>query len=53
MPYITTRRLHGAALGKKISRYFNYKKAKRMFSEINREMDFLESRFVKSRLNHA
>jgi hypothetical protein len=39
--------------GKKVSRYFMYRKAKRMFSEINREMGSIETRFMKTRLNHA
>ncbi|MBI5144243.1 MAG: hypothetical protein HZA30_04170 [Candidatus Omnitrophica bacterium] len=52
MPYLSTRRLHGA-IGKKVSRYFMYRKAKRMYNDINREMTFFESRFLKSRLNHV
>ena len=51
MPYTATRRLHNV-FSKKVVRYFSYKKAKRMFNEINREMDVFESRFLKSRLSH-
>lgn len=52
MPYMATRRLYNV-FGKKVSRYFNYRRAKRLYNEINREMVSLESRFIKSRLNHA
>lgn len=52
MPYLNTRRSHHM-LGKKVSKYFIYRKAKRMFNDINREMAFFESRFLKSRLNHT
>lgn len=52
MPYINTRRFHNI-FGKKVSKILMYKKAKRMFNEINRDMAFFESRFLKSRLNHA
>lgn len=52
MPYVVTRRLYNV-FGKKISRYFSYKKAKRMYNEISRDMAFFESKFLKSRLSHA
>lgn len=52
MPYLATRRLHGI-FGKKVSKFLVYRKAKRMYNEINREMEVFESRFLKSRLNHA
>ena len=52
MPYTSTRRLYNV-VGRKISKYFNYRKAKRLYSEINRDMAFFESRFSKSRLHHA
>lgn len=52
MPYVTTRRLHNV-FGKKVSRYLSYKRAKRLYNEINRDIESLEARFLKSRLNHA
>lgn len=52
MPYITTRRLYNV-VGRKVSKYFTYKKAKRLYNEINRDLDAFEARFLKSRLNHA
>lgn len=52
MPYIATRRLYNV-FGKKISRYFNYKKARRLYNEINRDMSFIESKFIRSMLRHA
>ncbi|MDP2913480.1 MAG: hypothetical protein Q8N91_05675 [Candidatus Omnitrophota bacterium] len=52
MPYITTRRLYNV-IGKKVSRYFNCKKARRLYNEINRDMIFFETRLIKSRLHHA
>ena len=52
MPYIATRRLHNI-LGKKIWKYLSYKKAKRMYNEINRDLAFFESRFLKSRPHSA
>lgn len=51
MPYLNTRRLHNV-FGKKISKYFMYRKAKRLFNEINRDMGIFESRFLKSAANH-
>jgi len=52
MPYLATRRLYNI-FGKKVARYFSFKKAKRLCNEINRDMAFFESRYIKSRLNHA
>jgi len=52
MPYIVTRRLY-SIFGKKVSKYFTYKKAKRLYNEISRDMDFFEAKFLKSRLHHA
>ncbi len=52
MPYLNTRRQHGI-FARKISRYFTCRKAKRMYNEISREMDFFENRFLKSRINHT
>ncbi len=52
MPYLATRRMYNI-FGKKVSRYFSYKKAKRLANEINRDMAFFESRYLKSRMNHA
>jgi len=52
MPYTATRRFYNA-FGKKISRYLTYRKAKKMSSEISRDIASLESRFLKSRLHNA
>ena len=52
MPYIATRRLHNT-FGKKVSRYLSYKKAKRMYNEINRDMASFESRFLKAKAHGA
>jgi hypothetical protein len=52
MPYTATRRLHNV-FGRKISRYFACRRAKKLYNEINRDMAFFESRFMKSRPNHA
>ena len=52
MPYQVTRRVYGN-LGKRVCRYFNYKRAKRLCSEISRDIDIFENRFLKSRVNHA
>ena len=50
MPYIATRRLYNV-VGKKVSRFFEYKKAKKLYNEINRDMTSVESRFIRSRLH--
>jgi hypothetical protein len=52
MPYTATRRLYNV-LGKKISRYLAYRRAKRLYNEINRDMAFFESKYMKARLHHA
>jgi len=52
MPYTATRRLY-SIVGKKVSRFFGYRKAKRMYNEINRDMTSVESRFIRSRLHQA
>lgn len=41
------------SLGKRVAKFFNYRRAKRLYGEINREMAFFESKFLKSRLHHA
>jgi hypothetical protein len=51
MPYVNTRRLYNI-FGKKVFKYLQYKRAKRIFNEINRDMAFIESKFVKSKLGH-
>lgn len=50
MPYIATRRLYNV-VGKKVSRFFEYRKAKKLYNEINRDMTSVESRFIRSRLH--
>ncbi len=52
MPYTATRRLYHI-VGKKISKYLSYRKAKRIYNEINRDMAAVELRFVRSKLHHA
>jgi hypothetical protein len=52
MPYTITRRLHNV-FGRKISRFFSYRKAKKLYSEINRDMASIETRFIRSRLHSA
>jgi hypothetical protein len=52
MPYLQTRRQHGI-FGKKVSRFLSYRRAKRLYRAISRDMDFLESRFLRSRLGHT
>lgn len=52
MPYTATRRLYHMS-GKKVSKYVLYKKARRMCSEINRNMSLLEARYLRSRLHHV
>lgn len=42
-----------ATFGRKISRYFLYRKAKKLCSDIDREMSVFETRFLKHRFNHA
>jgi hypothetical protein len=52
MPYIATRRLYNV-IGKKVSRILGYRKAKKMCNEINRDMSFFESRFLRLRMNRS
>ena len=52
MPYANTRRLYHV-FGKKVSKYFMYKKAKKMYNEINRDMSTFEAKFLRTRFNHA
>ena len=52
MPYASTRSLYNV-FGRKIARYMTYRKAKKLYNEISRGMSVFESRFLKSRLNHA
>lgn len=42
-----------SSLGRRLARFLNYRRAKRLYNEINREMAFFESRYLKSRLHHA
>lgn len=51
MPYISTRRLYH--IGRKISKYFLYKKAKRLYNEISRDLEYVESKVLKARNGHA
>lgn len=52
MPYTQTRRLYNV-VGKKVSRFLSYWKAKKMYNVINRDMSYIESRFLRSRMNRA
>jgi len=52
MPYLNTRRLHNV-FSKKVSKYFSYRRAKKLYNAISRDVDALEARFLKSRLNNA
>jgi len=52
MPYTATRRFYNV-FGKKISRYMTYRRAKKLYNEINRDMAFFESKYLKNRLHHA
>lgn len=52
MPYTATRRLYHMS-GKKMSKYAMYRRAKKLCSEINAKLSILESRYLKSRLNHV
>ena len=52
MPYIATRRLHNT-FGKKVSRYLSYKRAKRMYNEINKDMMLFEARYLRSKMSQA
>lgn len=52
MPYTATRRLYNV-FGRKVSRFFGYKRAKKLYNEINRDIDSVETRFIRSRLSHG
>jgi len=50
MPYSTAKRFHDS-LGRRISRFFIYMKAKRMYDVITRDIAFFEARFLKSKMH--
>lgn len=52
MTYVSTRRFYNE-FGRRMARFFLYRKARRLYKQINREISVIESRFVKSRLHHA
>ena len=52
MPYIATRRLYNV-YGKKVSKYLNYRRAKRLYNVINRDMSSFEERYLKSKMHHG
>lgn len=52
MTFLTTRKTH-SGIGKRVLRYFSCRKARKLYNEINRSLDFLEARFLKTKLNHA
>ena len=52
MPYLATRRLYNV-VGKKVSKFIAYRRAKRLYNEINRDMAFFESKYLKARLHHT
>ena len=52
MPYLATRRLHDT-FGKKVSKYMSYRKAKKMFNEINRGITHFEARYLRSKMSGA
>jgi len=52
MPYTATRRLYNV-VGKKVSRFFCYRKAKKLYNEINRDMTSVEARFIRSRMHQS
>jgi len=52
MPYTATRRFYDA-FGKKVSRFMTYRRAKKLYNEINRDMAFFESKYLKARQHHA
>ncbi len=51
MPYISTRR-NNNVFARKISRFMMYRRAKRLFAEINRDMSAVEERMMRRRLIH-
>jgi len=52
MPYTSTRRLY-SIFNRKASRYFMYKRARKLFNEIIRDISAVESRMLKVRGGHA
>lgn len=50
MPHIERLQIE---IGKRIDRYFSYRRAKKLCVEISRGIASFESRFLKSRLNHV
>ena len=52
MPYTATRRLYHI-FGRKVSKFLVCRKAKKLYNEINRDISFVESRYLKSRLHQA
>ena len=52
MPYTATRRLYNM-FGRKVSKYMTYRRAKRLYNEISRDMAFFESKYLKARQHHA
>jgi hypothetical protein len=52
MPYLATRRLHDT-FAKKVSKYLVYRKAKRMYNEINKGMMLFEARYLRSKMSQA
>jgi hypothetical protein len=52
MPYTATRRLYNV-IGKKVSKFLTYRRAKKLCNEINKDMAFFESKYMKSRMHHS
>ncbi|MDD5496002.1 MAG: hypothetical protein PHP46_02735 [Candidatus Omnitrophica bacterium] len=52
MPYTATRRQHNI-VGRKLAKYFAYKKAKKLCNEIHKDMLFFELKYLKSRFGHT
>ena len=52
MPYLNTRRLYHI-VGRKISKYFLYRRAKRLYNEITRDLAFVETKILRARNGHA
>ncbi|GEM_PF-1239347 len=52
MTPVNTRTSHGIA-GKRISRFLDYRKARRLCNDISRDISSIEARFLKSRLHHT
>lgn len=51
MPYSATRRFYNV-FGKKVSKFLTYRRAKKLYNEISRDMAFFESKYLKARLHH-